>query len=318
MRTNHPEAIFQDVIRAEGQALLDLRLDPAAIRAAVALLAEAQDIVLLTGIGKSGLVAAKVAASMSSLGIPAVFLDPVSAAHGDLGLVREGATLIAFSNSGTTAELVAILPAITGRQVKLLAIVGNGETPIGKAAVTVLAFGKLREADALGLAPTTSTTVQLAIGDALAVAASVERGLSPEGFHKNHPAGALGRRLSRVDQVMRKGDDLPVVAETAGFVEVIDEISAKRMGLVCVVNPQGRLVGIVSDGDVRRLLRSDRDPRALRADEMMRRDPETIPPDMRVTDVLENDRGLSRHLTLPVVDARDGLVGVLVGLDLLR
>jgi arabinose-5-phosphate isomerase len=318
MHTNRTEEIFQGVVTAEGEALLNMKLDSAAVRAAVTLLAKAQDIVLLTGIGKSGLIAAKVAASMSSLGIPAVFLDPVSAAHGDLGLVREGATLIAFSNSGTTAELVSILPAIAARQVQLLAIVGSAATPIGKAAVTVLEFGRLREADALGLAPTTSTTVQLAIGDALAVAASVERGLSPEGFHMNHPAGALGRRLSRVDQMMRKGEDLPMVGEAAGFIEVIDEISAKRIGLVCVVNRQQCLVGIVSDGDVRRLLRSDHDPRTLTASQMMKRDPETIPPEMRVADVLENDRGLSRHLTLPVVDGKDRLVGVLVGLDLLR
>lgn len=309
---------FQGVLEAEGRALLDLALDPDAVAQAVALVAGANDVVLVTGIGKSGLIAAKVAASMSSLDIPALFLDPVSAAHGDLGLVRRGAVIIAFSNSGATSELVSILPAIAARDVKLIAIVGSADSPIGRAALVSLAFGKLREADVLGLAPTTSTTVQLAIGDALAVAASARRGLSPEGFHANHPAGMLGRRLARVDQMMRRGPELPAVRLDASFSDIIAEITAKRVGLTCVVDEQNRLAGIVSDGDIRRAMQREGDIRALRANEIMRPDPETIPPDVRVSDVLEMDRGLARHLALPVLAPDRSLLGVLVGLDLLK
>ncbi|MEI6160471.1 MAG: KpsF/GutQ family sugar-phosphate isomerase [Roseococcus sp.] len=310
--------VLAGVIRAEGQALMDLALPADQACAAVALITSHDFITITTGVGKSGLVAAKVAATMSSLGLPAAFLDPTSAAHGDLGLVRPGSVVIAFSNSGNSAELIAILPALAARGAKLIAVVGDPASGLARAAAVPLCYGKLQEADGLVLAPTTSTTVQMAIGDALAVGASVAQGLSPEGFHANHPAGSLGRRLSRVDQVMRKGADVPRVANTASFIEVIDEISARRVGLVCVVDTEDRLLGIISDGDVRRALRREGDPRALTVAELIRKDPETISPDLRLADVLDGSNGLGRHLSLPVVGGDGILRGVLVGLDVLR
>lgn len=313
MITDH----FCAVIRAESEALAALALEPSQIENAVKLILATDYPVILTGVGKSGLIARKIAATMSSLHIPAIFLDPTNAAHGDLGVMRRGAVVIALSNGGGSQELVSLIPALAAREARLIAIVGNPDSPLGKAANVLLAYGRVNEADSLGLAPTTSTTLQIVIGDALAVAASASRGVTKEGFSENHPAGLLGRRLARVAHVMRKGQDVPRIPVQAGFVEILNAITAKRIGLACVVDDADRLLGIISDGDIRHALTRAPDPRAATAAELMRTDPETVSPDMRVGDVLEGDRGLARHLSLPVVADDNTLEGVLVAIDLL-
>ncbi|MFN3815992.1 SIS domain-containing protein [Brevundimonas sp.] len=308
---------FSSVIRAEGEALSALSIDPVQVERAVNLLLNTDYPIILTGVGKSGLVARKIAATMSSLDTPSIFLDPTSAAHGDLGLVRAGAVVVALSNGGGSQELVSLLPALKARDARIIAVIGNADSPLGRSAAAVLCYGKVGEADNLGLAPTTSTTLQIAIGDALAVATSASRGVTAEGFSENHPAGLLGRRLAKVAHVMRKGDDLPTISLDSDFAEVVDVITAKRIGLACVVDSEGRLLGIVSDGDIRNALRRSEDPRATKARGLMQRSPETVAPGMRVGDVLEGDRGLARHLSLPVVSDGNRLEGVLVAIDLL-
>lgn len=307
--------IVTRVIEAEARALLNLNLDRAAVQNAVDLIAGDEYAVITTGMGKSGFIAAKLAASLSSLAIPAAYMDPAAAAHGDLGLVRPGSTVIAFSNSGNSGEIVALLAALAARNVNLIAIVGDASSKLAKASGrNAVIYGSVVEADGNNLAPTTSTTVQLAIADALAVAASRRRGVTAEAFHVNHPAGSLGRRLATIEQVMRR--DIPKVGQNADFADVIDEISAKRVGLVCIVDDDDNLVGIISDGDIRRVLASSLDPRVLTARDMMRVDPTTVSPDVRVGTILDTGSGFAKHLSLPVV--RDGkLVGVLVALDLL-
>jgi arabinose-5-phosphate isomerase len=308
---------FTSVIRAEAEALSALSLDPVQVEQAVNLVLATDYPVILTGVGKSGLVARKIAATMSSLDTPAVFLDPTSAAHGDLGLVRPGAVVVALSNGGGSQELVALLPALQARGARLIAVVGNAESLLARAATALLCYGKVGEADNLGLAPTTSTTLQIAIGDALAVATSASRGVTAEGFSENHPAGLLGRRLARVAHVMRSGEDVPTISIDSDFAEVVDVITAKRIGLACVVDDTGRLLGIISDGDIRNALRRSEDPRATTAGALMQTSPETVSPELRVGDVLEGDRGLARHLSLPVVSDGNRLEGVLVAIDLL-
>jgi len=308
---------FSSVIRAEAEALSALHLDPAEVERAVNLLLTTDYPIILTGVGKSGLIARKIAATMCSLDTPSIFLDPTGAAHGDLGLVRPGAVVIALSNGGGSQELVSLLPALKAREARIIAVIGNAESALGRAATAVLCYGKVGEADNLGLAPTTSTTLQIAIGDALAVATSASRGVTPEGFSENHPAGLLGRRLARVAHVMRKGDDIPTISLESDFAEVVDVITAKRIGLACVVDDDQRLLGIISDGDIRNALRRSEDPRTTKAAGLMQPNPETVAPEMRVGDVLEDDRGLARHLSLPVVSDGNRLEGVLVAIDLL-
>ena len=307
--------IVAEVIESEARALLGLKLDREAVHRAVDLIVNDEYAVITSGMGKSGFIAAKMAATLSSLGIPAAYIDPAAAAHGDLGLVRPGSTVIAFSNSGNSGEMVALLPALAARSVSLIAIVGDANSRLARAAgATAIVYGGVIEADGNNLAPTTSTTLQLAIADALAVAASRRRGVTADSFHVNHPAGALGRRLVTIAQVMRT--DVPRVGADADFADIIDEISAKRVGLVCIVDEEDTLVGIISDGDIRRVLATRLDPRTLVARDMMRTDPTTVSPYIRVGEILDGGAGFSKHLSLPVV--RDGkLLGVLVALDLL-
>ena len=307
--------VVTEVITSEANALLNLKLDREAVNKAVELIAGDQYAVITTGMGKSGFIAAKLAATLSSLAIPAAYLDPAAAAHGDLGLVRPGSTVIAFSNSGNSGEITAILATLAARGVNLIAVTGNPKSQLAIASGdNAILYGEVVEADGNNLAPTTSTTVQLAIGDALAVAAARLRGVTADAFHVNHPAGSLGRRLVTIEQAMRK--DPPKVGLDANFADVIDEISAKRVGLVCIVDDDDSLMGIISDGDIRRVLASSLDPRTLTARDMMRTDPSTVSPDIRVGTILDSGGGFAKHLSLPVV--RDGkLVGVLVALDLL-
>jgi arabinose-5-phosphate isomerase len=248
--------------------------------------------VVVTGMGKSGLIARKIAATLSSTGTPALYLHPVEALHGDLGMVVHGDVVLALSASGETEEILALLATIKRLRVPLIAMTGDeicGSKAAGGSARPTLAISTLagaadvaldcsvaQEACALGLAPTASTTTMLALGDALAVTLSERRGFKEEDFANLHPGGKLGKRLARVESLMHSGEALPWVAPTAKMPDVIYEMSRKKLGVTAVIEG-GRLVGIISDGDLRRLLeKRGKDVMDLTAGEAMTRDPKTI------------------------------------------
>ena len=211
--------------------------------------------VVVSGIGKSGHIARKIAATLASTGTPAFFVHPAEASHGDLGMVTRDDVFIALSNSGSTEELLRIVPLIKRMGAGLVALTGRADSPLAMLADVHLYAGAGREACPLNLAPTASTTAALALGDALAVALLEARGFGSDDFARSHPGGMLGRQLlTHVADVMRTGDDVPTVPLTAAFADALIEISAKRMGMVAVVDEQGRVAGIFTDGDLRRVL----------------------------------------------------------------
>jgi arabinose-5-phosphate isomerase len=232
--------------------------------------------VVVTGVGKSGIVGRKIAATFASTGTPAFFLHASEATHGDLGMLAKGDVLLALSQSGESVEVVGLLPLVRRLGVPLLALTAGASSRLAQAADVVLDTSVPQEACPLGLAPTSSTTVAMALGDALAVALLEERGFTQEDFALLHPAGALGRRLTRVEDLMHRGDELPVVAPTASLADTLGEITKKRLGITAVVDVAGELAGVVTDGDLRRGLQRGGDPRALTAADLMTRDPKTI------------------------------------------
>lgn len=244
------------VLEIEGQAVLALsaRLGDEFARACELILACAGRVVV-SGIGKSGHIGAKIAATLASTGTPAFFLHPAEASHGDLGMVTDSDVFLALSHSGSTDELLRIVPLIKRQATKLIAITGNALSPLAQLADVHLDAAVEREACSLNLAPTASTTAALALGDAIAVALLEARGFGPEDFARSHPGGALGRKLlTRVQDVMRTGAMLPRIGIDAGLAEAILEITRKRMGMTAVEHPDGRLAGIFTDGDLRRVL----------------------------------------------------------------
>jgi arabinose-5-phosphate isomerase len=259
-----------DAVRALGD-----RLDERFVRA-VGLLEACQGRVVVIGIGKSGLVAKKIAATLAATGTAALFLHPAEAVHGDLGMLVRGDVAMALSNSGETDELLALLPAIKRLGVPLIALTGAPGSRLARHADLVLDVSVREEACPLNLTPTASTTAALALGDALAVALLLRRGIGAEDFARVHPGGALGRRLIRVEELMHRGDELPRVGVEASLAEVVAEMTAKRLGCTAVVDRDGVLVGIVTDGDVRRAAqRTDGTlPRAVTA--LMSRSPKTV------------------------------------------
>jgi arabinose-5-phosphate isomerase len=272
-----PREVAREVLRTESAAIaglidqLDARFD-----AAVALALSCVGRLVCTGMGKSGLVMKKVAATLASTGTPAMFLHPAEAAHGDLGMIVAGDVVLAASSSGRTAELVRLLGHLERLQVPLIAITGDPTSPLAARATAHLSARIDREACPLDLAPTASTAAAMALGDALAMALLEARGFTREDFARLHPAGALGRRLLRVQSLMHAGDALPVVGEATPVREVIGVISSKGFGIAAVVDSDGRLLGCVSDGDLRRLLAREADPLTLTAAAVMSPGPRTI------------------------------------------
>jgi arabinose-5-phosphate isomerase len=273
---------------ARAQRVLDVELDALRhLRArlggefgrAVGLLLACRGKVVVSGIGKSGIVCHKMAATFASTGTPALFLHAGEASHGDLGMLVRGDLLIAVSNSGESEEVLRLLPVARRFGIPLIAMTGGTESTLARAADVALDVSVPEEACPLGLAPTASTTVTMALGDALAVALLEERGFSTDDFALLHPAGALGRRLLRVEDLMHRDDRLPLVPETASLQDTLVEITGKRLGVTGVVAPTGDLTGIVTDGDLRRGLGRAGDIRALRAADLMTRSPKTIAPD---------------------------------------
>ena len=245
--------LARKVLETEAAAVLALadRLDER-FAVAVTLVCECRGRVILTGMGKSGIVCRKVAATLSSTGTPAFFLHPAEALHGDLGVIRHDDVVIALSYSGENEELVRILETLKRLGTKLIAITSDGRSTLAQAADVSLDCQVSEEACPMNLVPTASTTAMLALGDALAMTVLVEKGFQPEDFATLHPGGNLGKKLMRVEQLMHQGDLVPVVEATTAMREVIYEMSRKRLGMTCVVNGDRVLLGIITDGDLRR------------------------------------------------------------------
>ncbi len=242
------------VLRIEADAVAALidRIDATFVQA-VDMVLESKGRVVVTGMGKSGQIGKKIAATLASTGTPALFLHPAEGVHGDLGMVMRGDVVIALSNSGETEELCRMLPSLKRLEIKIIALTGNKESTLARNSDVVLDVSVKEEACPLGLAPTASTTAALAMGDALAVALLDKRGFRPEDFACFHPGGALGKRLLlRVRDLMHSGNDIPTVREETLIKDAIFEISSKKMGVTAVLDATGRLVGVISDGDLRR------------------------------------------------------------------
>jgi arabinose-5-phosphate isomerase len=274
--------------------------------------------VVVMGMGKSGHVGRKIAATLASTGTPAFFVHPAEASHGDLGMLTAGDVVLAISNSGESDELAAILPAMRRLGVVLVAMTGKPESTLARHADWVLSSAVDQEACPLNLAPTASTTAQMALGDALAVALLDARGFREEDFARSHPGGSLGRRLlMHVHDLMRSGDAVPRVAPDASFDALLREMTGKGLGFSAVVDADGRPQGIFTDGDLRRLIERGSDLRALKAHEVMHRQPKTVRADelaVNAADVMERHRVTS----VLVLDEQGRLVGALNSNDLMR
>ena len=272
-------ALARSVLETEAAAILGLipQLGPT-FSAALDLLQAGTGRVIVTGMGKSGIIARKLAATLSSTGTAATFLHPAEALHGDLGIVQRDDVVIALSSSGETEELVRLLEAIRRIGARLISLTGNTESTLGQASDVTLSCHVAEEACPMNLAPTASTTATLALGDALAMALSTRKGFRPENFADLHPAGRLGRRLMRVDALMQSGDAIPRVALSAAMPDVIHEMSSKRLGMTCVIDGRGQLAGIVTDGDLRRHMAAHRNLLDSHATDVMSRNPITIAP----------------------------------------
>ena len=282
--------------------------------AAVERIAGARGRVIVTGMGKSGHVGRKIAATLASTGTPAYFVHPGEASHGDLGVVHPDDVILALSWSGETTELADVIAYALRFRVGLVAITSNAESTLGRQAEVCLVVPRAKEACPNGLAPTTSTTMQLALGDALAVALLERRGFSPQDFKVFHPGGKLGAQLKHARDVMHQGERLPIVAAGARMAEAIAEISRKGFGSVIVVEADGRLAGIVTDGDLRRNLRPDLE--TLPVEAVMTRSPRTIGPDTLLAQALEIQESAKVTALIVVEDGRP--VGLVHYLDLLR
>lgn len=280
-------------VEADAVAALIPRLGEAFVRA-VEILYECQGRVVLTGMGKSGFIAKKIAATLTSTGTPAFYLHPAEGVHGDLGMIVRGDVVVAISNSGSTAEIMEIVPFLKRFGVKVIALVGNVQSALAKESDVTLDVAVGEEACPLNLAPTASTTAALAMGDALAVALLEKRGFKTEDFASLHPGGRLGRRLIlRVRDLMHVGSELPVVSGETLMRDAILEISTKRFGMTMVVDGKGRLVGIITDGDLRRGLEKHSNLLERHAEECMTRSPKVIDRDelaARAVQVMEQHK----------------------------
>ena len=305
-------AIEADAVRA-----MIGRLDERFL-AAVSLILACKGRVIVSGIGKSGHIARKIASTMSSTGTPAYFVHTAEASHGDLGLIQRDDVFIAISYSGESDELLQIIPMVKRQGAKLVAVTGSAASSLARAADVFLDAAVEQEACPLNLAPTASTTAALALGDALAVALLDARGFSADDFARSHPGGPLGRKLlTHVSDAMRTGDAVPAVPMDASLADAILEISRKGMGMTAVVDADRRLAGIFTDGDLRRAMERNADPRGTRVEAVMSRNPCSIPPEALAVEAVELME--RRKITqLPVVDPAGRLVGALNIHDLFR
>ena len=312
--------LARDVLTTEANAIVALsRRLGAPFVAAVALLLACRGRAVATGIGKSGHIARKLAATLASTGTPAFFVHPAEANHGDLGMIAPGDVVVMLSNSGETDELVQLVPHFKRQGAKLVALTGNEQSSLAQAADIHLDAAVDVEACPLGLAPTASTTAALALCDALALALLDARGFSMQDFARSHPGGTLGRRLlTHVRDVMRSGQELPIVGSDATLREALVEMSAKGMGMTAVVDADGGISGIFTDGDLRRCLPGVRDVSAVKVAGVMSKAPRTIGPDRLAIDCVELMETPPRVTQLLIADERGALVGALHLHDLFR
>jgi arabinose-5-phosphate isomerase len=315
-------ALARETLEIEAQAVsaLALRLDASFARAVECMLVVTGRVVVM-GMGKSGHIGRKIAATLASTGTPALFVHPAEASHGDLGMITGVDLVMAISNGGESEELTAILPLIKRMGVPLVALTGRPESSLGRHADVVLDTSVEKEACPHNLAPTASTTAQLALGDALAVALLDARGFKADDFARSHPGGSLGRKLlTHVSDVMRGGADAPRVGLDTSLMDLMREISAKGLGLCAVVDDESRVQGVFTDGDLRRLIEktgSSVDLRSLRARDVMHANPRTVRASalaVEAAGVMENNRITS----LLVVDEAGRLLGALNSNDLMR
>jgi arabinose-5-phosphate isomerase len=311
-------ALARKVLQTEAAAILALvdRLDDRFDRA-IRLLIDCRGRVIVTGMGKSGIICRKIAATFSSTGTPAFFLHPAEAIHGDLGVLQADDVIVALSYSGETDELLGLIETIKRLGARLIAITGDPQSTLSKAADVALDCHVSKEACPLNLVPTASTTAALALGDALAMTLLVAKGFKQENFANLHPGGKLGKRLMRAEQLMHSGDQAPVVRAGDEMREVIYEISRKKLGMSCVVDAAGRLVGIITDGDLRRHMADTADLLAQRAEVVMSRNPVTIPPDTLAVEVL-NTLERRKITSVVVVNGEQQVLGVVHLHDLWR
>ncbi len=311
--------LAHETLEIEAAAVLDLRARIGEnFACAVSLLLQVPGRVVIMGMGKSGHIGRKLAATLASTGTPAMFVHPAEASHGDLGMVTAADVVIAISNSGESEELTAILPVLKRQGVPLIAMTGNPASTLGLHADLVLDTAVEKEACPLNLAPTASTTAQLALGDALAVALLDARGFKAEDFARSHPGGSLGRKLlTHVSDVMRQGEAVPKVSPEAGFSAIMREMSAKGLGATAIVDARERVLGIFTDGDLRRLLEKGVDMRTGTARQFMHPNPVTIGHDALAVEAAEmmEERRITSVL---VVDGEGRLCGALNSNDLMR
>ena len=303
----------------EAQALLGLKARQGeGFAAAVQAMLACRGRVVVMGMGKSGHVGRKIAATLASTGTPALFVHPAEASHGDLGMLASGDVVLAISNSGESDEFAAIIPAIKRLGVTLVAMTGRADSSLAQHADIVLSSAVDQEACPLNLAPTASTTAQMALGDALAVALLDARGFREEDFARSHPGGTLGRKLLiHVRDLMRSGDAVPRVEPDAAFTEMLREMTGKGLGFTAVADRAGRVLGIFTDGDLRRLIERGADLRALRASDVMHSGPRLVRADALAVDAAEL---MEQHriTSVLVVDAQGRLAGALNSNDLMR
>jgi arabinose-5-phosphate isomerase len=322
-----PPTVNADAVLARARATFDIeseavsglksRVGPSFVEAVRKIL-EVRGRVVVMGMGKSGHVGRKIAATLASTGTPAMFVHPAEASHGDLGMIKPVDLVLAISNSGEVDELTVILPVVKRQGVPLIAITGRLESTLARHADIAIDAGVAKEACPLNLAPTASTTAQMAMGDALAVALLDARGFGSEDFARSHPGGALGRKLlTHVSDVMRSGDDVPRVPPTATLSELMREMSAKGLGATAVVDADGRAIGIFTDGDLRRQVETGGDLRGLAAADVMHPGPRTLRADALAAEAAELMEE-HRITSVLIVDPAGLLIGALSINDLMR
>lgn len=314
-----PGATARRVLEIEARAIENLapRIGES-FAAACKLCLECAGRVVVTGMGKSGHIAGKIAATLASTGTPAFFVHPAEASHGDVGMLTRGDVVIALSNSGETTEVITLLPLLKRLGVELIALTGNTDSTIAEAADVVLDITVEEEACPLNLAPTASTSAALAMGDALAVALLESRGFTQEDFALSHPGGALGRKLLlRVEDLMRTGDEIPIVSGSTPVAEGLIEMSGKGLGMTAITGEDGKVLGIFTDGDLRRRLDEGIDVREATMEEVMTRGCKTVGPDTLAAEAVHL---IEQHKinALIVVDESDKPVGALNVHDLFR
>jgi arabinose-5-phosphate isomerase len=303
--------IARQVLETEAEAIRNLMETLGGdFDGAVELISSCTGRVVLTGMGKSGIICRKIAATMSSTGTPALFIHPAEATHGDLGMVTEDDLVVAISQSGTTDEVIELMRLLKRLGVTVIAITSNPGSPLAEAADLHLDLGVRREACPMNLAPTASTTASLAFGDALALAVSVKKGFREEDFARLHPGGKLGKRFLKVSELMHAGDAVPRVAADTTMKDVIYEMSRKALGMTTVQDGDGQLLGVITDGDLRRLMERDPDPLAHTAEEVMHRGGACIHPDELATAALKLLEE-KRITSLMVCDGDFPVLGVL-------